>query len=188
VRPVRATTKIVLLACLAALAVGALAAAPAEAKGDSLQRSYLNWRKHLKHHGVHVGRNLLPQVRASDGTSRPPTAQELRSSIHRMHRRWSHWLRTTERGQAVWFKLKVRAKVPAWGTQQLRSIAACESHGNPTAVGGGGAYRGMYQFSVSTWYVVGGRGDPAAASRWEQTWRAWLLLSRHGPGHWPNCA
>jgi hypothetical protein len=46
----------------------------------------------------------------------------------------------------------------------------------------------MYQFSVSTWYVVGGTGDPAAASRWEQTWRAWLLLSRHGPGHWPNCA
>jgi Transglycosylase-like domain len=187
VRPVRAT-KIVLLACLAALTVGALAAAPAEAKGDSLQRSYANWRKHLRHHGVHVGRNLLPQVRASDGTSRPPTATELRRSIHRMHRRWSHWLRATAPGQAVWFKLNVRAKVPAWGTQQLRSIAACESHGNPRAVGGGGAYRGMYQFSVSTWSVVGGTGDPAAASRWEQTWRAWLLLSRHGPGHWPNCA
>jgi hypothetical protein len=124
VRPVRSTSKIVLLACLAALAVGALAAAPAEAKGASLQRSYLNWRMQLQHHGLYVGRNLLPQVRASDGTSRPPTAEELRRSIHRMHRRWSRWLRTTERGQAVWFRLRVRAKVPAWGKQQLRSIAA----------------------------------------------------------------
>jgi hypothetical protein len=45
----------------------------------------------------------------------------------------------------------------------------------------------MYQFSLRTWSVVGGSGDPAAASRWEQTWRAWLLLSRHGSGHWPVC-
>jgi hypothetical protein len=81
----------------------------------------------------------------------------------------------------------VRDKVPSWGKAHLRSIAWCESRNNPRAVGGGGAYRGMYQFSVRTWYVVGGTGDPAAASRWEQTWRAWLLLSRHGSGHWPNC-
>jgi hypothetical protein len=45
----------------------------------------------------------------------------------------------------------------------------------------------MYQFSFSTWAVVGGSGDPVAASRWEQTWRAWLLLSRYGSGHWPVC-
>ena len=43
----------------------------------------------------------------------------------------------------------------------------------------------MYQFSFGTWQIVGGAGDPAAASRHEQTWRAWLLLSRHGAGHWP---
>jgi hypothetical protein len=35
--------------------------------------------------------------------------------------------------------------------------------------------------------VVGGSGDPAAAPASEQTWRAWLLLSRHGAGHWPVC-
>jgi hypothetical protein len=45
----------------------------------------------------------------------------------------------------------------------------------------------MYQFTFGTWQVVGGSGDPAAASRHEQTWRAWLLLSRHGAGHWPIC-
>ena len=181
------TTGALVLACATALTAGALAAPAAEAKAGSVQRAYLNWRKHLKHYGVHVGRNLLPRVHASDAASRPPTARELRRAIHRMHQRWSRWLRTTERGQAVRFKLKVRHAVPAWGKQRLRAIAACESHGNPRAVGGGGAYRGMYQFSVGTWSVVGGTGDPAAASRWEQTWRAWLLLSRHGSAHWPNC-
>ena len=89
--------------------------------------------------------------------------------------------------RAFSFKRKVRRQVPQWGRAQLRSIAACESHNNPRAVGGGGMYRGLYQFSFSTWRVVGGRGDPAAASRAEQTWRAWLLLSRHGAGHWPVC-
>jgi hypothetical protein len=89
--------------------------------------------------------------------------------------------------RAFSFKRKVRRQVPRWGRAQLRSIAACESHNNPRAVGGGGMYRGLYQFSFSTWRVVGGKGDPAAASRGEQTWRAWLLLSRHGAGHWPAC-
>jgi hypothetical protein len=89
--------------------------------------------------------------------------------------------------RAFSFKRKVRRQVPNWGRAQLRSIAACESHNNPRAVGGGGMYRGLYQFSFSTWRVVGGKGDPAAASRGEQTWRAWLLLSRHGAGHWPAC-
>jgi hypothetical protein len=58
---------------------------------------------------------------------------------------------------------------------------------DPRAVGGGGAYRGLYQFSFSTWRVVGGSGDPAAAPRSEQTWRAWVLLKNHGSGHWPVC-
>jgi Transglycosylase-like domain len=197
---------LVLLTCCAALAaVPSLAAAqeptggaaPAAEPGAGtattaqiprrVRVAYLRWRSRLQRHDLYVGRTLLPEVRASDGTARSPTAAELRGSIHRMQRRWGRWLRTTKRGEAVSFKLKVRRKVPAWGKQYLRAIAACESHRNPRAVGGGGAYRGMYQFSVSTWYVVGGTGDPAAASRWEQTWRAWLLLSRHGSGHWPNC-
>ena len=69
----------------------------------------------------------------------------------------------------------------------LNSIAACESHGNPRAIGGGGAYRGKYQFSFGTWASVGGRGDPAAASEREQDRRAAMLLTRSGRGHWPVC-
>jgi hypothetical protein len=153
--------------------------------------AYRHWRGRLRHHQLHVGRDLLakPQgdAKAADDAASVATKRELRHSIHRMQRRWGRWLRTDPRGRAVAFKLKVRRQVPSWGRAHLRSIAWCESKNNPHAVGGGGAYRGMYQFSVSTWAVVGGAGDPAAASRWEQTWRAWLLLSRHGSGHWPNC-
>ena len=69
----------------------------------------------------------------------------------------------------------------------LNQIAACESHGNPRAIGGGGAYRGKYQFSYGTWASVGGTGDPAAASEREQDRRAAMLLTRSGRGHWPVC-
>jgi Transglycosylase-like domain len=162
-------------------------AASAQTAPERFRKGYTRWRERLQRHGLYVGRNLLPEVRASSGASRPPTKRELRRSIHRMQRRWGRWVRTTARGRAVGFKLKVRHNVPRWGQQHLRSIAWCESRNNPRAIGGGGAYRGMYQFTFRTWSVVGGSGDPAGAPRHEQTWRAWLLLSRHGSGHWPVC-
>jgi soluble lytic murein transglycosylase-like protein len=174
---------------LGSLLGGAAAAEPAAGAQapPPVRAAYARWRRRLDRHDLFVGRNLLPEVRAADGTSRPPTSHELRRSIWRMQRRWSRWLRTSARGRAVRFKLIVRARVPGWGRAHLRAIARCESRNDPRAVGGGGAYRGLYQFSFSTWRVVGGTGDPAAAPRWEQTWRAWLLLSRHGSGHWPVC-
>jgi hypothetical protein len=69
----------------------------------------------------------------------------------------------------------------------LERIASCESHGNPRAIGGGGAYRGKYQFSFGTWASVGGKGDPAQASEAEQDRRAAMLLARGGSSHWPVC-
>jgi hypothetical protein len=84
------------------------------------------------------------------------------------------------------FRRKVR-HIPRWGKSRLRGIARCESRNDPRAIGGGGAYRGLYQFSFGTWYAVGGRGDPVAAPRSEQTWRAWKLLKSEGSGHWPVC-
>jgi Transglycosylase-like domain len=69
----------------------------------------------------------------------------------------------------------------------LERIASCESHGNPRAIGGGGAYRGKYQFSFGTWASVGGKGDPARASEAEQDRRATMLLARGGRSHWPVC-
>ena len=69
----------------------------------------------------------------------------------------------------------------------LQSIAACESGGNPRAVGGGGTFRGKYQFTYSTWASVGGTGDPAAAPEAEQDRRAAMLYARSGSGQWPVC-
>ncbi len=70
----------------------------------------------------------------------------------------------------------------------LEAIAACESGGNPAAIGGGGAYRGKYQFDYATWASVGGSGDPAAAPEAEQDSRAAALYARTGGSAWPVCA
>jgi Transglycosylase-like domain len=154
----------------------------ARVAGPRIHARYRHWRQKLHHYGVWRGRNL---VRAAASDSREPTARELRRSIRRMKRRFATWSKTYD-GRATINRFRVR-HVPRWGKQKLASIAWCESHNDPHAVGGGGAYRGLYQFSFSTWRVVGGWGDPAAAPRSEQTWRAWILLSKHGSGHWPVC-
>jgi hypothetical protein len=70
---------------------------------------------------------------------------------------------------------------------RLERIAFCESKGNPRAIGGGGSFRGKYQFTYGTWRAVGGRGDPAAASEAQQDRRAALLLKRSGSSPWPIC-
>jgi hypothetical protein len=69
----------------------------------------------------------------------------------------------------------------------LQAIAACESGGNPSAVGGGGAFRGKYQFDYQTWASVGGSGDPAAAPEAEQDQRAAQLYAKSGSTPWPVC-
>jgi Transglycosylase-like domain len=92
--------------------------------------------------------------------------------------RQRHKLRAARRERAL-----ERVAVPP----QLQAIAACESGGNPRAIGGGGLYRGKYQFSPATWASVGGSGDPAAASEAEQDMRAALLYAQAGATSWPVC-
>ena len=69
----------------------------------------------------------------------------------------------------------------------LKKVAECESHGDPKAIGGGGAFRGRYQMMLSTWTSVGGKGDPIDAPAKEQDRRAALLLQRAGSSPWPVC-
>lgn len=69
----------------------------------------------------------------------------------------------------------------------LDTIAECESHGDPKAIGGGGLYRGKYQFDRGTWQSVGGKGDPAKAHELEQDRRAAALYKRSGSSPWPVC-
>jgi Transglycosylase-like domain len=70
---------------------------------------------------------------------------------------------------------------------QLEAIAACESGGDPHSIGGGGAFRGKYQFTYGTWASVGGSGDPASAPEAEQDKRAQMLLEKSGSSPWPVC-
>ncbi|HEV2875043.1 MAG TPA: transglycosylase family protein [Thermoleophilaceae bacterium] len=136
-----------------------------------VQRDYLNLYEKAKRRGGDPGRNILLRGVAIDDTRvRSATRAELRESIGILKR--------------------MTATVPVAGgavSPQLAAIASCESGGDPTAVGGGGLYRGKYQFTYETWASVGGSGDPAAAPEAEQDARAAALLARDGAGHWPVC-
>jgi hypothetical protein len=103
----------------------------------------------------------------------PFDGKALRSEAHRKLRE----ARRRARG------VTPRTSVPP----QLQAIAQCESHGNPRAIGGGGQFRGKYQFTYGTWAGVGGHGDPASAPEAEQDRRAALLYARSGPAQWPVC-
>jgi len=135
----------------------------------AVQRTYLNLYDKAKHRGASPGRNIvLHGVATKGGIVRSATKAELRRSI----------------------RVLKRASAPApasTASPQLEAIAACESGGDPTAIGGGGLYRGKYQFTYGTWQSVGGTGDPAAAPEAEQDRRAAILLTRDGTGQWPVC-
>lgn len=143
--------------------------------GSGVQRTYLNLYDKAKSRGGDPGKNILLRGVATDDTRvRAATRAELRESIGVLKR----------------MTAPAPAPAPTAGgavSPQLEAIAACESGGDPTAIGGGGLYRGKYQFSYETWASVGGTGDPAAAPEAEQDARAAALLARDGAGHWPVC-
>jgi Transglycosylase-like domain len=141
--------------------------------GADAQRTYQRLYTKAKRQGGDPGRNILLRgVAIETDRLRPATKAELRKSIGVLER--------------------MTATVPATSaggvSPQLEAIAACESGGDPTAIGGGGLYRGKYQFTYETWASVGGSGDPAAAPEAEQDARAAALLARDGAGHWPVCS
>jgi Transglycosylase-like domain len=170
----------------AALAPSAAEALPAEqdlvsspdasvpVPGTKLHHTYLRLHDKAVRRGAEPSRNILVRgVETGHGAVREPKREELRRSIPILRR------------QAA-----APAPVPASAPQAspaLEAIAACESGRDPTAIGGGGIYRGKYQFTYETWQSVGGTGDPAAAPEAEQDRRAAMLLARDGADQWPVC-
>ena len=65
----------------------------------------------------------------------------------------------------------------------------CESGSDPNAIGGGGLYRGAFQFMKSTWNAApkSPGGDPVAYTYRTQAVVAILLMKRDGRGAWPVC-
>jgi transglycosylase-like protein len=105
------------------------------------------------------------------------------------------WSNERLRGRSVTLKRSIRqlrrysglpAVAPAM-RKKLERIAACESGGNPRAVGGGGRFRGLFQFDMGTWRSVGGKGDPVNAPAEEQYRRAAVLYRQRGSSPWPVC-
>lgn len=66
-------------------------------------------------------------------------------------------------------------------------IAACEAGGNWATNTGNGYYGGL-QFSLGSWWGVGGSGLPSDASREEQIARGQMLQARSGWHAWPACS
>src|SRR4051794_30011801 len=157
-----------------------------------------------------------PASPAPDGTLRaelagaPTVRADMRGHQHdrlvRHHRRLERALgRRPDRDVRVWSNGDLRrditrlrralrarerattASTASAATPQMSAIAACESGGDPHAVGGGGAFRGKYQFTYASWQAVGGSGDPASAPEAEQDRRAAMLMARSGAGNWPIC-
>jgi hypothetical protein len=83
----------------------------------------------------------------------------------------------------LWSKVSLRDK--RWA----RSTAECESGKDPDAIGGGGQYRGAFQFLKSTWRNApkSPGGDPIDYSYRTQAVVAVALKRQDGAGHWPNC-
>ena len=83
----------------------------------------------------------------------------------------------------MWNQFSVRDK--RWA----RSTSECESGGDPNAIGGGGIYRGAFQFTRSTWKTSpkSPGGDPIAYPYRTQAVVAIALTNKDGAGPWPNC-
>lgn len=88
--------------------------------------------------------------------------------------------------KAHWIKEPRRRVVRVGTGPNWIGLANCESGGNPNAVNPAGFY-GLYQFSLSTWHSVGGKGNPTDYGYWEQTKRAWILFKASGRSPWPVC-
>ena len=140
---------------------------------------------------IQAARALAPATDASHTELRAEARHKLQTAIHRAKDERREKLRAKARRRAR-ARAAAAAGAPVSGSTggaspQLEAIAACESGGNPSAVGGGGAFRGKYQFDYGTWASVGGSGDPAAAPEAEQDARAAALMARSGSSPWPVC-
>jgi hypothetical protein len=150
-----------------------------------LQARYLKLHKEARKGGEEPGRNVVRDgVKERDGDIRLATAKDVKKSVRVLKRMTAPEPEPIQGGSST-----QTAGDSGGGASnpQLESIAACESGGDPSAVGGGGQYRGKYQFDQQTWASVGGSGDPAAASEAEQDQRAAQLLAQNGAGQWPVC-
>jgi hypothetical protein len=122
-------------------------------------------------HAQRTGHHISTTRYAKQASTRPlkelqRSNQRLRLALDRLHRQ-----------RAMVSRLR----------PTLHAIAFCESRHDPHAIGGGGKYRGLFQFDMTAWSNAGGKGDPARASVSEQYLRAAITYTRRGSSPWPVC-
>jgi hypothetical protein len=125
-----------------------------------------------------------PRINVLD---RPSDRLEQTLDIHKVNRAVDRLEASVEKAKRLAKREPEFGLAPGVSKSTLDAIASCESGGDPTIVDASGTYYGLYQFDMSTWASVGGKGSPAAASPEEQTYRASLLYSRAGSSPWPVC-
>jgi hypothetical protein len=108
-------------------------------------------------------------ISADGGTTATGPADEPNASTSKYDRLWD----------------RVSRKDRRWA----RKTAKCESGKDPDAIGGGGMYRGAFQFMKATWRTSpkSPGGDPIAYDYTTQAVVAVALKRRDGAGHWPVC-
>jgi hypothetical protein len=91
--------------------------------------------------------------------------------------------RSSAKYNRFWFTFSRRDR--HWAHRTSR----CESGGNPRAIGGGGLYRGAFQFLKSSWKnsPQSPGGDPITYPYRTQAVVAVLLMKKVGTGPWPVC-
>src|SRR4051794_5260949 len=118
----------------------------------------------------------------------PPTSNKAKRKVQGSEQIVRRAIKRRKHAHSAAHKAQATPAGPAPGaSSQLQAIAQCESGGDPSAIGGGGQFRGKYQFTYATWAAVGGSGDPAQAPEAEQDRRAAALYSSSGAGQWPVC-
>lgn len=94
---------------------------------------------------------------------------------------------TTAESSLKYDRLYTRISAPS--KRWARTTSECESGGDPDAIGGGGIYRGAFQFLRRTWKgsPMSPGGDPIAYSYRTQAVVAVALKQREGANPWPVC-
>ena len=85
--------------------------------------------------------------------------------------------------------VRIWKRLPAGERRWARRTSECESGGDPDAIGGGGTYRGAFQFMRSTWKTApkSPGGDPIKHPYRTQAVVAVALKRRAGTSPWPVC-
>lgn len=94
------------------------------------------------------------------------------------------WARVSAKRHAHFWPRKLHAQPQGWQAWAW-STSGCESNHRRVARESG--FYSYFQWTLQTWHVAGGRGNPEQHSYEEQAVKAIRYARRYGTGAWPVC-